>query len=393
MKRKQIILTLTVITICALLFFAVMHRVIDQPEVIGTSPTRRELYSKLSRSRELSMAIPYFLTFGLIQSVVSGSPEETPLNEFLVWEDDTFALFSHMLTRHNFINITRERLDRGWSDATEEFYPADAEFMGGSGEFSTPRNPTNKPLVVLYPGLKNTVETNYVRSSICHILPQCDVLIVKHPWDERGIDSFQDMLSGFYDTQYIERAMIRCDIAWKDYYSCKVFIGCSMGSTIMFKYLSRPRNCVGVGGMISICAIHSTKLFTNQWNGVPTWKRIVYSLLMFQKAPESFGDSEPAIVINKFEDSAKYLKRVRVPTIIINCENDPLYNKAMGEVCRSTAKENDQILILNYKYGGHLGFFTGLGWTPNLGSQLGPIIGRVVSTLLDEMEKKYAEFY
>ena len=57
--------------------------------------------------------------------------------------------------------------------------------------------------------------------------------------------------------------------------------------------------------------------------------------------------------------SSNHFKNIKVPTVFINARDDPIIPPPLLETIRDAALKYDNIVFVEQKYGGHLGFYEG----------------------------------
>merc|ERR1719323_2945214 len=74
---------------------------------------------------------------------------------------------------------------------------------------------------------------------------------------------------------------------------------------------------------------------------------------------------------------SNHLKNITVPTVFINARDDPIVPPPLLEIVRDAALNHEQMIYIEQKYGGHLGFYEGgfiysnpLTWMDRLVSQI-----------------------
>jgi len=252
--------------------------------------------------------------------------------------------------------------------------------------------------LAICPGIGNNSESVYIRRVVYHAqMNGYRVCVLNHLGTLASVPVTSPRIFMYGNTADYA-AMIR-DIVRRCPSTKVVCVGFSMGGNIIGKYLGEPRVKPGnVVAGIAVCAgydmIRGMRMLM-EWNGfrrlymyamAENMKAIIRRCskeLFTEEVKSKLGISERQVFnsatlvelddvytrrlagfksVQEFyvaNSSSNHFKNIEVPTVFINARDDPIIPPPLLETIKDAALSYDNIVFVEQKFGGHLGFYEG----------------------------------
>ena len=178
-----------------------------------------------------------------------------------------------------------------------------------------------------------------------------------------------------------------------------VCVGFSMGGNLITKYLGEPRvKPSNIVAGISVCQGYDANRAMSlllEWKGfrriylyamteamksvIRRWQRILFTDEVKRKTGVNERQVLAAATLNELDDlytrrlagfsnlsefynamsCSNHLKNIQVPTVFINARDDPIVPPPLLEIVRDAALNHQNMIYIEQKFGGHLGFYEG----------------------------------
>merc|ERR1712121_365517 len=210
-----------------------------------------------------------------------------------------------------------------------------------------------------------------------------------------------------------------------------VCVGFSMGGNLITKYLGEPRvKPDNIVAGISVCQgydANKTMQLLLEWKGfrrlyvyamTENMKSIIRrwsSALFTEDVKRKLGVTERQVfnsaTLQELDDvytrklagfnnvadfynamsCTHHLKNIKVPTVFINARDDPLVPPPLLEIVRNAALKYDNMIFVEQKFGGHLGFYEGGFFYSNPLTWQDRMVIHIAHALVADREKKTVE--
>eukprot|EP00092_Neocalanus_flemingeri_P057755 GFUD01068719.1.p1 GENE.GFUD01068719.1~~GFUD01068719.1.p1 ORF type:complete len:487 (+),score=104.25 GFUD01068719.1:100-1560(+) len=252
--------------------------------------------------------------------------------------------------------------------------------------------------LAICPGIGNNSESVYIRRVVYHAqLNGYRVCVLNHIGTLASVPVTSPRIFMYGNTADYA-AMIK-DVVRRYPGTKLVCVGFSMGGNIVGKYLGEPRiKPVNVVAGVAVCAgydmIGGMRMLM-EWNGfrrmymyamTENMKAIIrrcWRELFTEQVKNKLGISERQVFnsgtlvelddvytrrlagfksVTEFyiaNSSYHHFKNIKVPTVFINARDDPIIPPPLLEVIRDAALKYENIVFVEQKFGGHLGFYEG----------------------------------
>eukprot|EP00095_Tigriopus_kingsejongensis_P001679 maker-scaffold1518_size37722-snap-gene-0.14 protein:Tk01679 transcript:maker-scaffold1518_size37722-snap-gene-0.14-mRNA-1 annotation:"unknown" len=258
--------------------------------------------------------------------------------------------------------------------------------------------------LAICPGIANTSESVYIRRAVLQAQVQgYRVAVLNHVGALKNVPVTSPRIFSYGYTHDYD-GMIQ-DIVKRFPGTKLICVGFSMGGNLVTKYLGEKRtrpDCIVAG--ISACqgydAVEAGKylllwencrrlylyamtenlrLLLRNWQKVLLSEdfkrekgiqaRDIWSAATLVELDEAYGRKVAGFsnVDDFYRDSSSlnYIDGLKVPMVFINAEDDPIVPRPLLNHMMEKIKNNDKILYIEQKYGGHLGFYEGGYIYPN----------------------------
>lgn len=252
--------------------------------------------------------------------------------------------------------------------------------------------------LALCPGIGNSSESVYIRRVVYHALRNgYRVAVLNHIGTLVAVPVTSPRIF-MYGNTCDYHAMIK-DLV-KRYKNTRILcIGFSMGGNLVTKYLGEPRvKPANVIGGISVCQgydANKTMQLLLEWKGfrrmyiyamtenmkaiIRRWttelfpeevktqlglcERHVFQAATLQELDDVYtrklAGFESVSEFYRHMSSYHHLPNIKLPMIFINALDDPIVPPPLLEIIRHAALTNPNLLYIEQKFGGHLGFYEG----------------------------------
>jgi len=241
-------------------------------------------------------------------------------------------------------------------------------------------------LVIAKHGLEGSSKSKYIRSLINHLnKQQMDAVAVNF----RGCSGEDNNHLYSYNSGKTDDVTVIVDYILNNYtYKNIVLVGYSMGGNIALKYLGEnaaiPKDIKAAVTISVPCDLEGSSNTLANWNNTIYLNRFLKtlkekSLAKNQKFPESSLDTTAILNAKTFEDfdnavtaplfgyknakdywtqcsSKQFLPAIKIPTLIINAQDDTFLSKSCFPFNEAT--KNSNLYLEVSEYGGHVGFNT-----------------------------------
>jgi len=252
--------------------------------------------------------------------------------------------------------------------------------------------------LAICPGIGNNSESVYIRRVVYHAqLNGYRVCVLNHIGTLASVPVTSPRIFMYGNTADYA-AMIK-DMVRRFPTTKLVCVGFSMGGNIVGKYLGEPRvKPVNVVAGIAVCAGYDANRgmrMLMEWNGfrrlymyamAENMKAIIRRCskeLFTEDVKNKLGISERQVfnsatlmelddvytrrlagfkTVTEFyiaNSSSNHFKNIKVPTVFINARDDPIIPPPLLETIRDAALKYENIVFVEQKFGGHLGFYEG----------------------------------
>jgi len=211
-----------------------------------------------------------------------------------------------------------------------------------------------------------------------------------------------------------------------------VCVGFSMGGNMITKYLGEPRiKPVNIVAGISVCQGYDANKAMGlmlEWKGfrrlylyamTEAMKSIIrrwQGMLFTDEVKRKTGVNERQVLnsatLNELDDlytrrlagfgnlsefynamsCSNHLKNITVPTVFINARDDPIVPPPLLEIVRDAALNHENMIYIEQKFGGHLGFYEGGFVYSNPLTWQDRMVIHIAHALVASVDKKSAGF-
>jgi len=272
---------------------------------------------------------------------------------------------------------------------TYDLYHAIEEHPSGNqGDFT----------LCICPGIGNNSESVYIRRVVYNAqLNGYRVCVINHVGTLTTVPVTSPRIFMYGNTADYA-AMIK-DVVRRFPATSIVCVGFSMGGNLVTKYLGEPRvKPVNVVSGISVCQGYDANKAMSlllEWKGfrrlylyamteavksvIRRWQRVLFTDEVKRKTGVNERQVLNAATLNELDDlytrrlagfnnlsdfytamsCSNHLRNIRVPMVFINARDDPIVPPPLLEIVRDAALNHEQMIYIEQKFGGHLGFYEG----------------------------------
>lgn len=257
--------------------------------------------------------------------------------------------------------------------------------------------------ILLCPGIANSSEKAYVRTFTHYAMHEgYRVAVLNHIGSLANVKLTSPKIFTYGDTKYFSSMVSTVIKLYPN--SSFVMLGYSMGANIAMKYLGedvkRQENIICA---ISLCqgydAIRSTEplrngyrkfydrmitmnlkniirphwdvLFNNMGNGDSCYDgdKVKLATSMHEIEDGLFRHFDGHSCVQDYMDKSScchVINNVKIPVLLVNSDDDPVVVNDVHDIPKSYSESvNPQAIFARFKFGGHLGYYTGSWYRPN----------------------------
>jgi len=280
------------------------------------------------------------------------------------------------------------------------------------------------------PGIGNNSESVYIRRVVYNAqLSGYRVCVLNHIGTLATVPVTSPRIFMYGNTADYA-AMIK-DVVRRFPNTTMVCVGFSMGGNLITKYLGEPRvKPSNIVAGISVCQGYDANRAMQmllEWKGfrrlyiyamTENMKSIIrrwHSALFTEDIKRKLGITERQVfnsaTLQELDDvytrklagfsnvkdfynamsCTHHLKNIRVPTVFINARDDPIVPPPLLEIVRDAALKYDNMIFVEQKFGGHLGFYEGGFFYSNPLTWQDRMVIHIAHALVADREKKTVE--
>jgi len=280
------------------------------------------------------------------------------------------------------------RLTDGATVTYDLYHAIEAHPQSDQGDFT----------LCVCPGIGNNSESVYIRRVVYNAqLNGYRVCVINHIGTLTTVPVTSSRIFMYGNTADYA-AMIK-DVVRRFPTTNIVCVGFSMGGNLITKYLGEPRVKPGnVVAGISVCqGYDANKAMTLllEWKGfrrlylyamteamksvIRRWQKILFTDEVKRKTGTNEREVMNAATLNELDDlytrrlagfanlsefykamsCSNHLNNIKVPMVFINARDDPVVPPPLLEIVRDAALNHDNMIYIEQKFGGHLGFYEG----------------------------------
>jgi len=280
------------------------------------------------------------------------------------------------------------RLTDGATVTYDLYHAIEAHPQSDQGDFT----------LCVCPGIGNNSESVYIRRVVYNAqLNGYRVCVINHIGTLTTVPVTSSRIFMYGNTADYA-AMIK-DVVRRFPATNIVCVGFSMGGNLITKYLGEPRvKPENVVAGISVCqGYDANKAMTLllEWKGfrrlylyamteamksvIRRWQKILFTDEVKRKTGTNEREVMNAATLNELDDlytrrlagfnnlsefykamsCSNHLKNIKVPMVFINARDDPVVPPPLLEIVRDAALNHDNMIYIEQKFGGHLGFYEG----------------------------------
>merc|ERR1711976_576371 len=280
------------------------------------------------------------------------------------------------------------RLTDGATVTYDLYHAIEAHPQSDQGDFT----------LCVCPGIGNNSESVYIRRVVYNAqLNGYRVCVINHIGTLTTVPVTSSRIFMYGNTADYA-AMIK-DVVRRFPTTNIVCVGFSMGGNLITKYLGEPRVKPGnVVAGISVCqGYDANKAMTLllEWKGfrrlylyamteamksvIRRWQKILFTDEVKRKTGTNEREVMNAATLNELDDlytrrlagfanlsefykamsCSNHLNNIKVPMVFINARDDPVVPPPLLEIVRDAALNHENMIYIEQKFGGHLGFYEG----------------------------------
>merc|ERR1712227_346377 len=326
---------------------------------------------------------------GVLQCIYSLDPDRNNL-ETLLNITVEFYITQGVISRLHCPLVNGHRVSLKLTDGatvTYDLYHA-IEAHPGSGDFT----------LCVCPGIGNNSESVYIRRVVYNAqLNGYRVCVLNHIGTLTTVPVTSARIF-IYGNTADYAAMVK-DVVRRFPATNIVCVGFSMGGNMITKYLGEPRiKPVNIVAGISVCQGYDANKAMGlmlEWKGfrrlylyamteamksvIRRWQGILFTDEVKRKTGINERQVLNSATMNELDDlytrrlagfgnlsefynamsCSNHLKNITVPTVFINARDDPIVPPPLLEIVRDAALNHENMIYIEQKFGGHLGFYEG----------------------------------
>jgi len=252
--------------------------------------------------------------------------------------------------------------------------------------------------IAVCPGIGNNSESVYIRRVVFNAQKHgYRVAVLNHIGTLKKVPVTSPRLFQYGGTSDFG-AMVK-DVVRRYRYTKIVCVGFSMGGNMVTKYIGEPRvKPSNVIAGISVCQGYDANRVMNfllEWKGfrrlycyamtenmkaiIRRWTPVLFSEDVKRRLGINERQAFNAGTLQELDDvysrklqgvstvqefyrrssCSNHLKNIKIPMVFINALDDPIIPPPVLEIVRNAALTNDNLIYIEQKFGGHLGFYEG----------------------------------
>nr|XP_039265063.1 monoacylglycerol lipase ABHD2-like [Styela clava] len=282
--------------------------------------------------------------------------------------------------------------------------------------------------ILVCPGIANSSEKSYVRTFVKYATESgFRVCVLNHIGSLANVKLTSPKIFTYGDTRYFASMIETVEKMYSD--STFLIVGYSMGGNIAMKYLgenSERQKKILCG--VSLCqgydAVRSTEPMKIGY------RRVIYNRMITTNIKKiirphwddlfSSGDSNQqsanydadqirsAKFLHDIEDGllrridghesvyaymdkagcCHVIDKVNIPVLLVNTEDDPVVVNDVHDIPKNYSESHPEAIFATYKFGGHLGYYTGSWYKPDDVTLVEKMIIEYIDSIIDIRQKK-----